>query len=1183
MRSNQQLDTTLNSSGQPTGSFSLPITANFAYSGISGLTLNGGHSGNHFYVQSTAAGTPVIIYTGSPIAGDPTNTGTNTVDTGSDLLPGIVSYYAGEGNASDGFGANDGTVQGNITYSPGHVGQGFQFDGFYGSVNIPADSSLDVGSGGGLTLAAWINPNDLSTARPIMEWTNGLHLWESVTNGGAVGPGNLYANLQDTNGNAHIISSAPGVLQTGKWQLVALTYDNASGIATLYLNGQVVAQQNFGSFNPVTNTDLTLGHRQINSFNGVFTPFSGGMDDVGIYNRALTAAEIQTLFTSPSLNPILSAVTVNGQGGSNTLNVHDESTSSTEYYKVTNNQVLRYPYTFGQPVGNPTQTITYSNLTNVNVYGGSAADLFGVFSTLAGTSVAVFGGPSGKNGTSGNYNEFIVANNYLTLDDIHGPLAIHGGSTYDLADFYDGLNTVGHTYTLTATSWQRDDLADITYDGLDELILRTGDNPIYGHSPISTVNVLSTAANAFTVVVVGGGDKVNVGEPIGNGSTNTLQGIQGGLDVQSGEYHRESATVKLDDSGDTQTGQNVIFSTDPTYGWNVSGLAPSRIYMNLGSGSSVQVAGGSPPTGQTVGNTFNFQSVPTGVGVTLTAGSGKDTVNVGSATNTLDPIQGSIDVIGQGANTTLNLTDAGTTTRKGYEITATTVKRIVNPDVQPVVYDAAITYGNIHDLNVYGGSAANVFAVLGTAAGTNTSLYSDSPIGDQFTVDTAKTSDGSDDLLGPLAVHGWSKARAIDFLQYYDYGANAPHSYTLTTTAVSRSGLPDVTYDHLIEVDLWAAGVSGNTLSIPSVDYNVLDNILFYNGNNNTVTIGSGGSLANVKGSVEIGAFNNGGDSHVTVTADGHKDLTPPAGPITFTNVVTSGYDVTGLTPQNLFFRTDRLHSTVTANLLMGAGNKTFNVQQTDTDNGVTLGVNAGSGNNTVQGPNTSTIWQLTGGNAVSLPGSLSFTSVQNLLGGTANDTFQFQTGGSLSGTLNGGGGTNTLDYSAYVGDIVVDLLLGAATGVNGGANYSESNIQNVTGSQGNDLIVGDANPNVLIGGTLRNIIIGGAGADQITGSAGDNILIGGTTAYNTNLTALDAIFAEWTNPTLTIGQRTQALKKGIVVGGQTYALNKSTVFADNAPDSMIGGPGINWFFADSDDTINNGAGPGPNDTITHL
>ena len=122
--------------------------------------------------------------------------------------------------------------------------------------------------------------------------------------------------------------------------------------------------------------------------------------------------------------------------------------------------------------------------------------------------------------------------------------------------------------------------------------------------PAAMRAVLSTAATTGTIIAVGGGDRVNVGEPTGNGSTSTLQGIQGELRVQSGSNQIESATVTLDDSGDTRTGKQVMFNTDST-GWGVSGLAPSRIYFNLGSGSSVQVAGGSPPTGQSSGNTFS--------------------------------------------------------------------------------------------------------------------------------------------------------------------------------------------------------------------------------------------------------------------------------------------------------------------------------------------------------------------------------------------------------------------------------------------------------------------------------------------------------------------------------------------------------------------------------------------------
>jgi hypothetical protein len=241
--------------------------------------------------------------------------------------------------------------------------------------------------------------------------------------------------------------------------------------------------------------------------------------------------------------------------------------------------------------------------------------------------------------------------------------------------------------------------------------------------------------------------------------------------------------------------------------------------------------------------------------------------------------------------------------------------------------------------------------------------------------------------------------------------------------------------------------------------------------------------------------------------------------------------------------------------------------------------IQGGSGINTLNGPDSSNRWQVTGANAGTIDGSVTFTSIQNLIGGSGNDTFAFSTSGRLDGRLDGGGGTNTLDYSAYVGDIAVNLPLATATAVAGGI----SNIQNVTGSIGNDLMVGDANPNVFVGGTGRNILIGGGGSDQITGGGGDNILIGGTTAWDTNATALNAIMQEWTDTSLTFKQRTRALHKGIVVNGQTYALNKKTVMADCSPDTLIGGSGRNWFFVDTDDTINNGAGPGANDRVTHL
>ena len=151
------------------------------------------------------------------------------------------------------------------------------------------------------------------------------------------------------------------------------------------------------------------------------------------------------------------------------------------------------------------------------------------------------------------------------------------------------------------------------------------------------------------------------------------------------------------------------------------------------------------------------------------------------------------------------------------------------------------------------------------------------------------------------------------------------------------------------------------------------------------------------------------------------------------------------------------------------------------------------------------------------------------------------------------------------------------------------SNIRNVTGSQGNDLIVGDANSNVLKGGTGRNVIIGGTGPDTLdaSGASSDNILIGGTTDFDTNLAALDAIFAEWTRtdlpPASSFDIRFSDLSSGKnqahatplnILNGTPILLTPTTVHANSSSDTLsgsnqtdptTGNRAHNWFFFDFD------------------
>ena len=131
---------------------------------------------------------------------------------------GLVSWWAGNGDAEDRIGGNPGTVQGGLTFETGRVAQAFSLHGGVDAVKIPASASLDVGSGPGFTIEGWINPKDISNRSPLVEWNHegttatewGAQLWVLRAGDFGLPAGSLFANLAEANGTPHYIYSPGG-------------------------------------------------------------------------------------------------------------------------------------------------------------------------------------------------------------------------------------------------------------------------------------------------------------------------------------------------------------------------------------------------------------------------------------------------------------------------------------------------------------------------------------------------------------------------------------------------------------------------------------------------------------------------------------------------------------------------------------------------------------------------------------------------------------------------------------------------------------------------------------------------------------------------------------------------------------------------------------------------------------
>ena len=216
---------------------------------------------------------------------------------------GLVASWQAENNGADPIGGNNAISMNILEIANGGAGGGFNFNGINSYLLVKTTSTLNVGLGSGLTFEGWINPTTLSHEELIYEFENNL----GTFNGDDTGincslhperPGELDFNLVGTDRTSHEIDSPLNTIVTNAWQHIAITYDKASGRTALYVNGTIVTLTNFGSFTPETSLPhLVIGART--TFNSVANPgdgFLGMMDKLSFYNRALTPAEIKTIY-----------------------------------------------------------------------------------------------------------------------------------------------------------------------------------------------------------------------------------------------------------------------------------------------------------------------------------------------------------------------------------------------------------------------------------------------------------------------------------------------------------------------------------------------------------------------------------------------------------------------------------------------------------------------------------------------------------------------------------------------------------------------------------------------------------------------------------------------------------------------------------------------------------------------
>lgn len=762
------------------------------------------------------------------------------------------------------------------------------------------------------------------------------------------------------------------------------------------------------------------GFNMLTSGAGVDTLLGGGGDDVLVLGANLTAADH-----------------IDGGIGSDTLRLDGDYSAGVTFGATTVVNVERFKLADGNSYQLTLNDAT--NLAGLKVDGGALTGANALIldgSAEKSAALTAIGGAGDDTLIGGNGNDMLIGG--------AGADTLTGGLGIDTVSYDGSANGVTVDLTDNANNAGGDAAGDIL-TGVENLIGSANDDSLTGNNGNNKLD----GGSGDDTLVSGGGNDILLG---GDGNDTLVLGASltaadkvdgaGGTDTLSlaGDYSKglilstnvlnienidlaAGFSYKLTLSDSTNNGGLAVDGTALGVGQNlyVSGAAEAidALTVSGGAGNDTLIGGkGDDVLAAGAGNDI------------LQGGIGNDTFNLGGDLTAADKIDGGLGNdtlvldgdysagVVLGAATVLNVEKISVVDGNNYKLT-----------LNNATNSAGLTV-DATDLTV--GSAI----YLNGSAETTSSLTALGGAGDDTLIGGA----GADLLIGGLGADTLNGGLGIDTASYAASTSGVTVDLTDSANNAGGTAAGDVlsNVENIIGSD-YNDSLKGG-LAADQLDGGLGDDTLIGGAGRDTLLGGAGNDTFLFAGNLTALDKVDGGDDDDTLILDGNYAAGLVFGATTVVNV---------------------------EDIILSDGNS-YKLTLNDATNNGGLTVDASA---------------LSAGKTLILNGAAEHSSALVAIGGAGADVLtggagnDILIGGAGADTLNGGVGIDTASYAGAAGAVTVDLS-NAANNTGDAAGDKLIGIENLTGSDNDDKLVGNAGSNVLEGGLGADTLLGGAGID---------------------------------------------------------------------------------------------------------